>query len=60
MRSRVWGFPDYVSVRVLPGDAEGTSTLAILSRLRFGRSDVGVNAARMQTWLAEVGARLGS
>lgn len=50
-RSRVMGFPDYVSVRVIAqGDA--TSTLAIFSRARFGKSDLGVNAARVTNWLA--------
>jgi uncharacterized protein (DUF1499 family) len=50
-RSRVWGFPDYVSVRFyeLPG---GRSTLALWSRARYGRGDLGVNAARARAWLA--------
>lgn len=50
-RSRWIGFPDYISVRVLP-TGEGQSTLAIYSRARFGRSDLGVNRARMEKWLA--------
>jgi uncharacterized protein (DUF1499 family) len=50
-RSRVFGFPDYVSVRVfdLP---EGGATIAIYSRARFGTSDLGVNFARVQDWVA--------
>ena len=48
-RSLVFGFPDYVSVRTLP--AAGGSTLAIWSRSRYGRSDFGVNAERVSTWL---------
>lgn len=54
-RSRLWGFPDYVSVRVLDA-GEGRSTLAIFSRARFGQSDLGVNRARVEKWLAALGA----
>jgi uncharacterized protein (DUF1499 family) len=49
-RSRVFGFPDYTSVRVEP--AEGGTTLAIFARARFGTSDLGVNRARVERWLA--------
>ena len=49
-RSAVMGFPDYVSVRAVA--IEGGATLAIWSRARFGRSDFGVNAARVRRWLA--------
>lgn len=45
-RSAVWGFPDYASVRIEAGRIE------IFSRLRFGRSDLGVNQARVRSWLA--------
>jgi len=48
-RSRVMGFPDYISVKAVP--AEGGAQLAIYARLRFGAADLGVNAARIQTWL---------
>jgi uncharacterized protein (DUF1499 family) len=51
IRSRVFGFPDYASVRVLD-EAPGTSSLAIFARARFGRSDLGVNRARVEKWLA--------
>ena len=44
-RSRVWGFPDYITVKQIG------SELIILSRQRFGRSDLGVNAARLNRWL---------
>ncbi|MEM8854477.1 MAG: DUF1499 domain-containing protein [Pseudomonadota bacterium] len=50
VRSKWMGFPDYVSVRTLPAD--GGSTLAVFSRLRFGGSDLGVNTARLEAWLA--------
>jgi hypothetical protein len=48
-RSAVWGFPDYTSVAAVP--AEGGARLAIYARLRFGQSDMGVNARRVQNWL---------
>ncbi len=50
-RSRWIGFPDYISVRAIPLDA-GRSTLAVLSRARYGKSDMGVNRARVERWLA--------
>lgn len=43
--------PDYVSVKFLPGELEGTSTISIFSRSRFGYSDMGVNEARVRAWL---------
>lgn len=52
VRSLVWGFPDYVSIKVLP--APGGSTFAVWSRARFGRSDLGVNRARLNGWIAEL------
>lgn len=48
-RSRIWGFPDYTTVS-LSGDH-----LTISARLRFGGSDLGVNAARVKGWLKELG-----
>jgi uncharacterized protein (DUF1499 family) len=52
-RSRFWGFPDYVSVRAVDlGD--GSSALAIFSRSRYGASDLGVNRARVDAWLARL------
>ena len=49
-RSAWFGFPDYISVRFidLPG---GGSTIAIFSRARFGRSDLGVNEERVARWV---------
>ena len=44
-RSRVFGFPDYTTVRDMGGRLE------IYGRLRFGKSDLGVNAARIDGWL---------
>lgn len=49
-RSRIIGFPDYTTIAVLPA-GEG-ATLAAFARARFGRSDFGVNRARLEGWLA--------
>lgn len=51
-RSRVMGFPDYTTVAVA-GDL-----LTVHGRLRFGRSDLGVNRARIEGWLAQLDAVL--
>ena len=54
-RSALWGFPDYTTVAAVP---DGTATtLVIHARARFGRSDLGVNAARVGGWLAALGVR---
>ncbi|WP_170477906.1 DUF1499 domain-containing protein [Ruegeria arenilitoris] len=45
-RTRVIGFPDYTTAM------QDGNTLRIRARLRFGRSDFGVNQARVDGWLA--------
>lgn len=50
-RTPLVAYPDYVSVRAVPV-GEGQSALVILSRSRFGKSDVGVNRARITQWIA--------
>ena len=47
-RSALWGFPDYTTVRLEGGQIE------IYGRLRFGKSDLGVNQARIRGWLADL------
>jgi hypothetical protein len=47
IRSAFWGFPDYLTAEISP------QGVRIWSRLRFGRSDLGVNRARLERWLAE-------
>ncbi len=47
-RSALWGFPDYTTAQVTP------SGLTLYGRLRFGRSDLGVNAARLRDWLSRL------
>lgn len=52
-RSAVMGFPDYTTVTVTDG-ATGP-LLVIYGRSRFGASDLGVNRARIEGWLAQLG-----
>lgn len=53
-RSRLIGFPDAVSVKV---SAEGEGArVSVWSRSRFGHSDLGVNRARVERWLAALEA----
>lgn len=49
-RSRLWGFPDFTTIaaRATPAGTEVTA----LARLRFGKGDMGVNAKRLDAWLA--------
>ncbi|ABD54722.1 DUF1499 domain-containing protein [Jannaschia sp. CCS1] len=49
VRSRIMGFPDFVTIRLVP--EEDTTRLHIFSRSRHGMSDLGVNTARVQRWL---------
>lgn len=48
-RSAFWGFPDYTTLRA------SDDLVEIHSRLRFGRSDLGVNRARIEGWLEALG-----
>ena len=43
-RSALWGFPDYTTAQITP------QGLVLHARLRFGKSDLGVNAARLADW----------
>ncbi|MEM7528182.1 MAG: DUF1499 domain-containing protein [Pseudomonadota bacterium] len=52
-RSALMGFPDYISVIAVAGPA-GPS-IVVWSRSRYGYSDLGVNASRVEEWLAEAG-----
>ena len=47
-RSKWWGFPDYTTAEVVDGQ------LRLFPRLRFGRRDLGVNRARLESWLSEL------
>lgn len=54
-RSAIIGFPDYISVTAV--ETEAGSGLILWSRARYGYSDLGVNRARLQRWLAAAGLR---
>ena len=47
-RSRWMAFPDYTSLRIEP-DGDGARLVAF-ARSRFGQSDFGVNAERLEAW----------
>jgi hypothetical protein len=44
-RSAFWGFPDYTTAHAHP------QGVTVYARLRFGASDMGVNAARLRAWM---------
>jgi len=52
------GFPDTITVRFLE-TPDGGSTLAIYSRSFYGRSDLGANKKRIDSWLGQLAAMLG-
>lgn len=56
-RSAVMGFPDAISVRLVP--VPGGTRVELFSRSRFGYSDLGVNKARLDRWVAAVRAQTG-
>jgi len=56
-RTALMRYPDYISVKVI-GNTDGSATLAIYSRSRFGRSDFGVNRARVKMWIKALGQML--
>ena len=49
-RSRLVGYPDVISLRVVP-DGTG-SRVTVYSRSRYGVSDMGVNRKRVVRWMA--------
>lgn len=53
-RSPWMAFPDYTSVVVEP--AEGGARLAAFARARYGESDFGVNAERLEAWIGALRA----
>lgn len=55
-RSRIFRFPDTVTVQIFPL-SDGTSALAMYSRSNYGRSDLGVNKARVRRWIGLIDAR---
>ncbi len=53
-RSRLFRFPDTVNIAITPV-GENAASLAMYSRSNYGHGDLGVNAARVQDWLARLG-----
>ena len=51
-RSTVWGFPDIINAKVV--EEEGGASLRILSGLRYGYADMGVNRKRVEGWLSQL------
>ncbi len=51
-RSRIFGFPDYTTVLVT--EIGGKTHMQMFGRLRFGRSDFGVNGARLRGWVQAI------
>ena len=57
VRSAVLNFPDLVTAEVV-ADGAGASRLILYSRSVYGRSDFGVNRARLTVWLAALAAAI--
>jgi uncharacterized protein (DUF1499 family) len=52
-RSERLGFPDTIVARAIDRP-DGRSTIALYSRSQLGESDLGVNKARIERWLAKL------
>jgi uncharacterized protein (DUF1499 family) len=52
-RSLLLRYPDIIDVLIVP-KSSGASTLAMYSRSLVGRSDLGVNRARLERWLGAI------
>ncbi|MBU2936938.1 MULTISPECIES: DUF1499 domain-containing protein [Pacificibacter] len=51
-RTALWGFPDVTTIAVR--ETADSVDVAIFARLRFGKSDLGVNGKRVTAWRAKV------
>lgn len=58
-RSRLLRFVDTIVIHVLPA-GDGHSTFATYSRSELGYSDMGVNEARLEDWIARLETAAGS
>ncbi len=58
-RSAVFNFPDLITAQVVAAGPDA-SALVLYSRSVYGRSDLGVNRARLRTWLAVLNTMLPS
>lgn len=57
-RTPVFRFPDWVDVKVVPGEKGGSRVFAY-SRSVYGRDDFGQNEERLKSWMAATVARIG-
>ena len=57
VRSAVFNFPDLVTAQVSDAGAD-SSTLVLYSRSVYGRSDLGVNRQRLDSWLAALRTKI--
>ena len=58
-RSRLVGFPDYITVKAVEHETEtleAGAALIVYSRSRYGRGDFGVNEKRVVAWLKQSGS----
>jgi hypothetical protein len=53
----VSGFPDLLGAQIMP-DGPDHATLVLYSRSVYGHSDLGLNLARLRTWLGALNASL--
>jgi uncharacterized protein (DUF1499 family) len=53
-RSALFNFPDTINIAIQPLDASH-SAIAVYSRSRYGKGDLGVNMKRLQRWLTLLG-----
>jgi uncharacterized protein (DUF1499 family) len=58
-RSAVFNFPDLIMVQVRT-EGPDSSSLIVYSRSVYGRSDLGVNRKRIETWLTALQTKLPS
>ncbi len=54
-RSKLMRFPDTISVQVMPASGGGSAVL-LYSRSQLGKSDFGVNRARLERWIGLIQA----
>ncbi|MEP0940305.1 MAG: DUF1499 domain-containing protein [Rhizobiaceae bacterium] len=53
-RTRLLRFPDTIRIQFYPMEGGGGSTLALYSQSQIGTSDLGINLARANRWLARL------
>ncbi|SLN18658.1 DUF1499 domain-containing protein [Pseudooctadecabacter jejudonensis] len=59
-RTKICGFPDFTTVRLMTVPDSDDCMLQVYGRLRFGQSDLGVNRKRIDGWMAQLDAMGGA